>query len=656
MTSVAAGQQPPRHAGFTPRSFLVGAGLVALGSFWVQKVSLISHTCQVSEGTPSVPALMGLLILSGLVLLLRIRRGPLRQELLVIYTMMSLGVSLSSDNVMRQLLPTLTSARYFAGPENDYALFAEQIPPWLAVADDTAARQFCEGAEGGLVPWGVWALPLITWGGIFVGLSLALYCMLALLRKPWADHEHLGFPLVQLALDIAPGGDRAGGHGHVLGQPLFWAGFALGALFNAQNIAHAFSPQLPALGTGLDLSGLLTQRPWTGLRPLFLAFRPEIVGLGYMVPIDILFSSWLFYLVLRFESFFAQLFGYSIPEFPLEAQQGHGAYLGLAIMVVYTARHHLREVLRAAFTAAPADDREEGMPYRVAVWGALAGFVGFTLMCVAAGVSVGVSLGLVVLTAASALVYGRIRAQTGLPISYIVPRRDIPQAIYELWVSPGKFSADRLKCETNFSVLTVINRMIFAQFAACELEGLRAGDLGRIRRSHVFAGILAGLVLGTALGYWTHITAAYQYGNNVLDGGTTEGGYRTRQAVAELENLQARSRTATTIPLAPFLGRGAGILVTLCLLGLRSRFLRFPIHPMGLAIAANFGYQIWFPILVVWLVKGLVLRLGGARLYRQLAAPFLGLAVGHMLIAGGVWGLVGTIDEDVGKRYLVWFT
>lgn len=656
MTSQSEPPNGSRLPGLTPRSALVGIGLIVLGSYWVQQVSLISHTCQVAEGVPSVPALMGLLMLSGLVMLFRVRKGPVRQELLVIYTMLSLGVTLSSDNVMRQLFPAITSLRYFAGPENDFALFAEQTPAWLTIADDEVARRFCEASDTGAVPWGAWALPLTTWAGVFVLYTLSLYCLLALFRRPWADHEHLGYPLVQLALDLTPGGDREPGHRHVLRQPLFWLGFALGALFNAQNIANAFSPQFPALGTSYNLGALLTQEPWTGLRPLTLTFRPEIVGLGYMVPVDILFSSWFFYLLLRFQNFFARLFGYSIPEFPFEPQQGHGAYLGLAVMVVYAARRHLGEVFQAAVMGKEADDRNEAMPYPVAFWGTIAGFAGLVMMCLALSLPFSVAVAFVGMISVSALVYGRIRAQTGLPVSYIVPRRDIYQAIYDAWTSPGSFSAVRLRAESNFAVLTVINRMVFAQLAAYEMEGGRAGDLARIRRSHVLLGILLGLAVGTFMGYWTHLTAAYFYGNNVLDGGTTEGGWRTRQSVIQYEYLQQRSVAPTVFKTAPFIARGVGFALTIVLLGLRAKFLRFPLHPMGLAIAATYGGQVWFPVFVVWLCKTLILRLGGARLYRQVTAPFLGLAVGHMLIAGGVWGLVGTIDEDVGRRYLVWFT
>jgi|LSQX01.2.fsa_nt_gb hypothetical protein len=59
--------------------------------------------------------------------------------------------------------------------------------------------------------------------------------------------------------------------------------------------------------------------------------------------------------------------------------------------------------------------------------------------------------------------------------------------------------------------------------------------------------------------------------------------------------------------------------------------------------------------MIAWLCKTLILRLGGAHAFRHDTALFIGLALGQFFIAGGIWGLVGAFNEDVAKRYLVWF-
>jgi len=580
-----------------------------------------------------------------------------RRESLLIYLVLSLSLPMSCANVMRQIFPAITAMRYFAQPENDYARFAELVPGWLAPTDEEAIRTFYEGAEGARIPWSAWKLPLLTWFGLFLAYGLSLYCLMALFAKPWAEHERLTYPLAELALEVAPGGLAMHSTRPLLTHGLFWLGFAIGLLFNATNIARAFSPQVAALGSGYDLGSILTQRPWSGLRPLYLAHRPEIVGLGYLVPVDILLSTWLAYLVFRFETFFALLVGYEKAGFPYEWPQGFGAYLGLTVVVFYTARHHLQGVVSAVFGRTPSPDttEEEALPYRLAFWGFVLGFVALLGLCLAAGLSPMRAALYLALSYAMALVYSRVRAQTGVPISYVLPRRDVSQVLQELWPTGRQMSLGRLREETSFAVLSVLNRLTFPHIAAFETEGIRLADRARIRQSHLFASVVIGLVAGVLIGYATHLTAYYTYGCNVLDGGTTQGGWRTRQALIEYERLQARASGPTPVDWSPIIARGVGFAITAALLLLRARFLRFPLHPMGLALAATFGYHIWFALFVAWLCKVLILRLGGARLYRTAAPAFLGLAVGHFVIAGAVWSLVGILNEDAARRYLVWF-
>jgi MYXO-CTERM domain-containing protein len=647
------------------RSVLLTLLFLVAGALWVRQVSLVGFTCQVAEGTPSVPALMALILLGVVALMLRRRatagaeterQQQFRREALLIYLIVSLALPMSCANVVRQLLPALTALRYFAAPENSYAEFAGHVPAWLAPNDEEAVRQFYEGSAGGAVPWQAWQAPLLTWTGVFLAYSLSLYCLVALFRKPWAEHERLTYPLAELALQVAPGGVDAHSGRPLLRQGLFWLGFGVSAVFNLTNVVHAFSPQVAALGVGYDLGAIFTQRPWSGLRPLYLAHRPEIVGLGYLVPVDILLSTWAFYLAFRLETFLALMVGYEKAGFPFEWPQGFGAYVGLAAVILYSARTHLRQVLRlVGDPARPGDDGEEALPYRVALGGFVAGFSALVGLCLATGIGLGKAVVYIGLSYLMALAYSRVRAQTGVPISYVVPRRDVSQVLQELWPTRGQLSEPQIREETSFALLTVLNRLTFPHIAAFETEGIRLADQARIRRTHLSAAVGLGVLAGILLGYATHLTAYYTYGCNVLEGGTTQGGWRTRQALIEYEKLQTRTTVATPMEWPPVVARALGGAITGALVLLRARFLRFPLHPMGLALAATFGYHTWFPLFLAWLAKVLILRLGGARLYRTASPAFLGLAVGHFVLAGAAWGLTGVFNEEAARRYLVWF-
>jgi len=442
----------------------------------------------------------------------------------------------------------------------------------------------------------------------------------------------------------------------LLRTPLFWVGVGLAAIYDGSNIAHAFSPQIVAIGQQFDMNPLLSERPWQYLRPITLTFRPEIIGLGYLVPVDVLLSVWGFFLLYRVENFFASVAGYQIGGFPFERSQGMGAYVGVAIFLIWVGRKHLWQVVQMALGGPRADwDFRELLPSRIAFWGLVAGMGAFCTFCLAAGMTWGLTLCYVLLAYSAALVYIRIRAQTGLPINYMLPREEVFESILALKPTTGHFDKAGLQSETSFAAITVISRMTFPQIGAFEMEGIRIGTRAGLRRSHVLTALGYGVALGLGLGFWMHLTAYYGFGANVLDGGTTSGGYRAAQARSAFDLLHTRAFVGAPMDMQTTLARGLGLVLTVVMLWLRVRFLRFPLNPLGLGISGSYGHSIWFPAFMAWLCKTLILRLGGPHTYRVATPIFLGLAIGHILFAGGIWGLVGAFSEDVAKRYLMWF-
>lgn len=649
----------PRQPGLSVRSVALTLLFAVVGALWIRKASLLAFTILVGEGTPPVPALTALVLLTvaGYVLRGLTRGGRWRREALIVYVALTTTFVTIDANGIRQLLSSLTALRYFAGPGNNFAEYAGLLPRWVAPADEEVIRGFYEGAEHGDFPWRAWVPALCAWSGIFMLFTLSLLCLVALFRRPWAEGERLTFPLAEFALGLAPDPPERPRDLPLLKTPLFWLGFALAAAYNGSNIAHAFSPGVPAIGQQYNFDRLLSERPWTALQPMTMTFRPEVVGLGYLVPLDVLFSVWVFYVAFRFENFGAELMGYSVPGFPFQYAQAMGGYLALACFLVFAARKHLAQVIMRAFGAAASspDDPEEALPLGLAFWGVLAGMAGLTGFMVAVGVSAGRAAAYMVLLYACCLVYVRVRSQTGLPITYIVPREDIFATIQALTPTSGRLSKAQVRSETAFALLQVLVRMTFPQLAAYEMEGIRIGERAAIRRGHVLAALALGLALGLALAWGIHLQAAYDYGWNVLDGGTTDGGFRTLQAVWSYQQLDTRVNNRCPIEVNSNIARAVGFALTIAMVWLRAIFLRFPLNPLGLVIAGIFGQPIWFPIFLAWLVKSVVLRVGGAHTYRQLTPLFLGLALGHFLIAGGIWGLVGAFSEEVARRYLLWF-
>ena len=89
---------------------------------------------------------------------------------------------------------------------------------------------------------------------------------------------------------------------------------------------------------------------------------------------------------------------------------------------------------------------------------------------------------------------------------------------------------------------------------------------------------------------------------------------------------------------------GIGMIAVLLLRILRMRFLFWPFHPAGYALAVSFAIDyFWLPLFLSWMLKSLVLSYG-IKGYRKAIPFFLGLILGDFVV-GGLWMLIGVIIQ-----------
>jgi hypothetical protein len=73
-----------------------------------------------------------------------------------------------------------------------------------------------------------------------------------------------------------------------------------------------------------------------------------------------------------------------------------------------------------------------------------------------------------------------------------------------------------------------------------------------------------------------------------------------------------------------------GVAVTAFLTVMRATFFWWPLHPLGYALSGSWStIQFWFPCLLAWVFKSLILRYGGMGLYTRARPVFLGLVLGE---------------------------
>ena len=168
------------------------------------------------------------------------------------------------------------------------------------------------------------------------------------------------------------------------------------------------------------------------------------------------------------------------------------------------------------------------------------------------------------------------------------------------------------------------------------MDGFRLSDAARIRRRVLTVAIAGSILVATVVSCATVIWIAYRRGGGVNLSGwfliaspAMKFGLLSQQIVSP--NPRDWSGAAFT---------SVGALVTLFISYMRVRFTGWPFHPIGYAMGPSWPMiQLWFSIMVGWMMKTLILRYGGMRWFIRARPFFLGLVLGEFVVAG-LWLLI----------------
>jgi len=650
----------PSEAGsrrcLTPRAVVVSLVLTFLGVLWIRQSELLSFTCQITESIPPIPGL-AVLFLFALLRPLAARMGFSRGEIAVIYVFVGVGTVMSAVGVTQAFLPYLTVPHYFSDlPDLKIGELADLLPAWIGPRDPEVIRTFYEGLDGRPMPWGEWVGPLALWLGFFLVYWWTATCVWTLFRAQWVERERLTFPVVSIPVRLTepPG---SGDEPTFFRNRLAWLGFGLVAAYHVINVLHIMNPSVTAPGAYFSLGQYFTERPLNVLGGLSIWHRPELIGLGFLVPLDILFSVWFLFVLQQVVAVLGAVAGVDSPGYPFPGDQAMGAYLAVAVALVLLARRHLRAVVRQAVRRGHMPgDRAEPLPYRVAVFGLVAGFAALVLFACKVGVALRIAMPFFAMLLSFGLVYCRIRCESGTPSIWVLQHSELKFLPTRLFGSDLFKVGGSYRCLANWTVFQFLTHGgFFNQTTVYQMESYKLADeTGASRREMTVTG-LAAVAVGLVLAYWMFLSTYYDYGTNVLAGGSTTGtggvriGYCLESWVEAAQKLDAA--TAPEIPRR--WAFGVGFVVALALLGTRTLLLRSVISPLGYIMAFANGMQLWWSFLIAWAAKALILKLGGVGLYRRAVPFFLGIAVGHFFVGGVVWGTLAAFFRDI--EYIIWF-
>jgi len=616
----------------TPRSVLLGIVACSLVSIWLPMSEYLIGASRLNLSQLPVGAFgffFAVVIVNSLVGRFSQRLVLKPAEVLVIFVMVFLATVMAGADMLEGVFGVMAPPYYLATPENRWIDdLWPYLKQWAVVRGPSEELRwaFVGMPSDKSIPWHIWPLPTFWWATFIGAVGFASICLASLLRKQWADYERLAFPLAQAPLEIM---SNPGGRYNlpaILRRRAFWVGAAIPLFIIIWNIIGYFEPLFPHLPV-MDQKNINFGQGF----PVTLTIKLNmyVVGFAYMVNANVLLSVWVWHLLTLIEQGTYLRVGYTLggPGDPygstdaLTSWQEFGGLIVFVLWGLWMARHYLRNVWLVITAGRPADDERELLPYRWSILGLLASVLYVAGFLIALGMSW--KMVLVFLFGAFVAYLGTTRmiAQTGLVYmrSPLTPTMFTFHAFGSLGVP-----ASELVGIVGVYTLVVNGRapLMPAIFHISWL-GAKIGRSGR--RMFVVAAI--GLTVAFLVGAAYMIYISYMHGTST----SLSVGYERRGAEvygAIVTKMQEKVPVDTRL----WMWLGIGALMMSILTFVQYRVPGWPLHPIGFPIAATHHVNVgFFSIFLVWLIKSILMRLGGIQAYERAKPVFLGIIAGYAL-------------------------
>jgi hypothetical protein len=582
------------------------------------------HTISLVEGMMPMGVLMPFLLLVFVVnpLLKLFGEGVQLEpwELIVVFSVSY--VSIHINELLGRVLATYAVMHYMATPENLWAEYAYGlVQPWMVVEDaGDRLAWFYEGLpRAATIPWDIWIRPTFWWLSFVGAIGVGCVAFGTIIRRQWVDQERLTFPFAQVAEELA---ETAGPRGfpEYMKQPLFWIGFAIPAFIVLWYIGGYFNPGWPTIPLGIENRSINLGRyvPFLHGRINFL-----IIAFAYFTDLQVLLSIWFFWVFTWIQIGVTNRLGVveGVGDFAGAMQQAMGGFIVFCVWGLWSARDHLRDVFRQAFTSETlVDDRNELMSYRTAVFLFLVAFAYMLLWLTKGGMHPALSLLVVTFWFVFYVGFAKVISMTGLvfaespglgvSILGLAP----PDSLF-----PGTIAVKQVigSCYQNGKCFAMPSAVHAARLG--EPLGGRARTLGRT----ILATFLLSLVAAAICTIWL----GYQ------DGAFNFGSYMFRTAapryydgiVSSIRDIGKETHYGTRMAFTAWGALVVGVM-TFC----QYRFSWWPIHPIGYTLVPFYSTRTAIlSVFLTWMAKVIILRVGGISLYRRGMPLLIGCIVGY---------------------------
>ncbi|MFN4227822.1 MAG: DUF6785 family protein [Candidatus Ratteibacteria bacterium] len=552
------------------------------------------------------------------------------QELITVYIMMIVACAIPSWGFTMNLIGLLGGIFYYATPVNQWdQLIHPYLPKHLFPKDYNAIWYLYEGLPKNMkIPLSEWIIPLTNWFSFIIAFYLLSIFLVIMLSKQWIEKERLIYPLTELPNEMVKE------EMPVYKLKVFWLGFLIPFLFYSLN---GLSKLFPVFRPPLLYKWIPIFRFTTAL---VLSVRFEVIGLAFFMPKDVLLSVWLFAFLFIIETGFFKMTGYSMgqilpysdPACQEVAFQSFGALIILSLSCLWLARKHLKEIFLNSFKKRNRENEE--FSYKITFWGFIICFLYVVLWINRTGLKLLPSIYFTIITILIFLGITRIIAQVGLAY-YRAPL--IPSAA-TIYTFGSQYIGNQglVSLGLTFPWAADIRTLVMVSTA----NGIKLANNFKLNLKKLFLCILISIILTLISSSFITLLIAYRFGGINLT--SWQFGGATNFMASYIINI---IKEPITFGKKQFLFSSIGAFLMFLILFARSRIPGWPLSPIGLAIGIPHPvFHTWFSVFIAWVIKTVILKYGGNKVYSGSKTFFLGMICGSFVTAG-LWIFVSWVTN-----------
>ncbi len=501
------------------------------------------------------------------------------------------------------------------------------------------------------IPWSAWLGPLASWGGLMLFVFIMMMGLSMIVLPQWQRNERLAFPLLELERSLIEQSDS----GHILG-PLFrrrsfWIGAALVFVIQLLYGLNIYFPSgVPAIPLQWNLNDVFTEEPLVYLHHTIKSGQIYflLIGVTFFMPTRISFSIWFFQLAYAAYAVIRQAY---LPPWHQDTVVDHrtGAMIALSIGIIWLGRRHWYEIIRCMISRPASDEHRYN---RVSGLTFLLGLGGMFAWLVWVNVQPLVALGFVTIAFMVSLLISRIVAETGLPFVRI----DSAHATQLMRLLPvGWFTAASVFFSGIMVSLFQFGSRVNAAAMGTHAIALDPDANPRARARMAWLFVLV-MMIGVVICGAVHLGMNYNHSISFAGDAPLNSGGTTQFAGAEQMLREWDKGAFNEKPYNQPAHIAFGLALAGALQWAAMNLPKWPLHPVGLLLVFTFySNTMWLSVLLGWSLKSLILRFGGAGLYRRAIPLFMGLIVGE-IVATALWSIVpammifmGVAPQDLQK-------